>query len=114
MTASMSESAGRAPRSRRASTCTATLLVRGPHLEAQEGLALLLVQAGGDPEVEQGDRAVGLDEEVAAVEVAVEDAVEQGALEEGDEARAQDGGGVDAGRPACPRRRPTGNRAGAP
>ena len=71
----------------------------GPHLQAEEGQPLALVEPAGDPEVEQGHRAVGLDQQVPAVQVPVEHPVEEGALEEGDQARAQHGRGVDAGGP---------------
>ena len=53
----------------------------------------------GDAEVEQRGAAVGHHEEVAAVEVAVEDAVEQRSLHEPDHPRANDLVGVDAGVP---------------
>ena len=70
----------------------------GAHLQPEEGQAFALVEPAGDPEVEQGHRAVGLDHQVPAVEVAVEHAVEQGALEEGDQGGAEHRRGVDAGR----------------
>ena len=47
-----------------------------PIMQAQEGQAPGLGQAAGDAEVEQRGAAVGQHEEVAAVQVAVEDAVE--------------------------------------
>ena len=58
-----------------------------------------LVEPTGDPEVEEHGAAVGLDEEVPAVQVAVEDAVEQRALEAGDEPGAQDLASVSS--PEC-------------
>ncbi len=47
----------------------------------------------------QGDAAVALDEEVASVQVAVEDPVQQGALQEGDHLGPEHGRRVDPGRP---------------
>ena len=67
------------------------------HQHAQEGQPARLVQPAGDAVVEQGHRAVGPDEQVAAVEVAVEHAEEDGALEEGDHAGPHHRRGVDAG-----------------
>ena len=52
------------------------------HQHAQERQPARLIQAAGDPVVEQGDRAVRADEEVAAVQVTVEDAEQSGAFEE--------------------------------
>jgi hypothetical protein len=69
------------------------------HLQSQEGQSLPLVEAPGDAEVEQGHRPVPLDQQVAPVEITVEHPVEEGPLQEGDEAGPQHGGGVDAGRP---------------
>jgi hypothetical protein len=54
-------------------------------------------QAAGDAEVEQRGAAVGQHEQVPAVQVAVEDAVDHGALHEADHAGADDRLGVDAG-----------------
>ena len=68
------------------------------HQQAQEREPAFLVEPAGDAVVEQRDPAVGHDEEVAAVQVAVEHAVEDGALEERHHAGAHDGRGVDAGR----------------
>ncbi len=70
---------------------------RGAQHEAQEGAPLDVVHATGDAEVEQGDLAVGHHEEVPAVQVAVEDALDEGALHEADHPGAHDGVGVDAG-----------------
>ena len=47
---------------------------RGRHDQAEQGQTFDLVQPAGDAEVEQRHASVGLDEEVPAVEVAVEDA----------------------------------------
>ena len=71
----------------------------GADEQAEEGEAALLVEAAGDAEVEERDRSapVGQHEQVPAVEVAVEDAVEHGALQEGDHPRPDQAGGVDAG-----------------
>ena len=73
--------------------------VGGAHDEGEEGQALGLGQAPGDAEVEQGGLAGGKDEEVAGVQVAVEDAVQHGALEEADHAGAHDLLGIDTGGP---------------
>ena len=73
--------------------------VGGADDEREQGQALGLGQAAGDAEVEQRGLAGGEDEEVAGVQVAVEDAVQHGALEEADHAVAHDLLGVDAGRP---------------
>ena len=67
------------------------------HQHAEEGQPPGLVQPAGDAVVEQGDGAVGPDEQVAAVEVAVEHAEEDGALEEADHQGPHHRGGVDAG-----------------
>ena len=69
------------------------------HQHAQERQPAGLVQAAGDAVVEQGHGAVGPDEQVAAVQVAVEHAEEDGALQEADHQGPHHGGGVDAGRP---------------
>ena len=69
----------------------------GGHEQAEEGQAPRLGQAADDAEVEQGGAAVGEHEQVPAVEVAVEDAVDHGALHEPDHPGADDGLGVDAG-----------------
>ena len=66
-----------------------------------------VVEAADDAEVEQRGAPVGQHEEVAAVEVAVEDAVDHRALHEADHAGADDLLGVDAGVAACRRRRRT-------
>ncbi len=84
------------------------------HDESEEGQALGLVEAARDPEVEEGDAAVGLHEQVAPVQVSVEHAVEQGPFEEGDQRGVQDGLGVDPRRRASRRRRPTRSRRGVP
>ncbi len=98
MTASMSTSAGSAPRSRSGRDLARHVVGRRRHHQAQEGQARRLVEASGDAEVEQRHPPVGLHEEVAAVQVAVEHAVEHRPLEEGDERGVQHGLGVDAGR----------------
>ena len=67
--------------------------------EGEQCDPLGLREAGGDAEVEQGDLSRGQDEQVSPVEVAVEDAVHHGALEEPDHAAPHDRLGVDAGRP---------------
>ena len=67
--------------------------------QAQERQPAALVEPAGDAEVEQRDAAVGLDEEVAAVQVAVEDAVEHRPLEERDHPGPQHRLGVDPGGP---------------
>ena len=77
-----------------------TALVAGgaEHQEAQEREALRLGEPTGHAEVEQRGAAVGLHDEVAAVQVAVEDAVDHRALERRDEPRLQERVRVDAGR----------------
>ena len=70
---------------------------RGRHEQAEEGQPPRLGQAADDAEVEQGGAAVGEHEQVPAVQVAVEDAVDHGALHEADHPGADDGLGVDAG-----------------
>ena len=67
--------------------------------QLQKRQTLALAEPAGDAVVEQGDAAVALDEEVAAVQVAVEDPVQQGALQERDHLRSQHGRRVDPGRP---------------
>ena len=74
-------------------------VARGPgQHELQEGLALGLVESAGDAVVEQCGAPIGQHEQVATVEVAVEDAVEHGPLEERDHAGFHDRLGVDARR----------------
>ena len=73
--------------------------VGGPDQQREQGQALGLGQPAGDAEVEQRGLARRQHEEVPAVQVPVEDAVEQGALEEADHAGPHDRLGVDAGRP---------------
>ena len=70
---------------------------RAEHEQPEEGEPLLLVEPTGDAEVEQRGAAVGLHDEVAAVQVAVEDAVDQRTLERRDEAGLEQRVGVDAG-----------------
>ena len=68
----------------------------GDH-QAEERHALLLGHPGGDAEVEQRDAPVGEHEQVAAVQVAVEDAVHHGALGKADHAGADHVAAADAG-----------------
>ena len=97
MTARTSVSAGSAPRSRSASSWPFDVVGRGAHEQAQEGEPPRLREAADDAEVEERGAAVGQDEEVPAVEVAVEDAVDHGALHEPDHPGPHDLLGVDAG-----------------
>ena len=76
---------------------TGEVVGRRRHQQAEEGEAAGLVEAADDAEVEQRGAAVGEHEEVPAVQVAVEDAVDHGALHEPDHPGAHDGLGVDAG-----------------
>ena len=77
----------------------AALVARGAeHEETEERETLGLVEPAGDPEVEQRGAAVGLDHEVATVQVAVEHAVDQRALERRDEPGLEQRVGVDPGR----------------
>ena len=68
------------------------------HQHAQERQPAGLVQAAGDAVVEQGHGPVRPDEQVAAVQVAVEHAEEDGALQEADHQGPHHRRGVDAGR----------------
>ena len=70
---------------------------RAAHEEPQEGVATGLAQPPDDAEVEQRRPTVGQDEEVPAVQVAVEDPVDHRALHEPDHPRAHHRLGVDAG-----------------
>ena len=99
MTCSTSASAGRAPSSFKASHLDGDVVGRPADEEPQKRQTLLLVEPAGDAVVDQGDAAVALDEEVASVQVAVEDPVQQGALEEGDHLGPEHGRRVDPGRP---------------
>ena len=99
MTASMSTSAGSAPRSRMAGDLAGDVVGRAAITRRRNARRRGSSKPAGDAEVEQGDAPVGLDEEVAAVQVAVEDAVEHRSLEEGDEPGPQHRLGVDAGGP---------------
>jgi hypothetical protein len=65
--------------------------------ESKEGDAVRLAETARDAEVEQDGPAVGLHEEVAAVQVSVEDAVEHRPLEARDQPCPQERAGVDAG-----------------
>ena len=68
-----------------------------PDEQREQGQALRLGQPSGDAEVEQRDLPRRQHEEVPAVQVAVEDPVDHGALEEADHAGPHDRLGVDAG-----------------
>ena len=65
--------------------------------QRQERHALGLVEPAGDAEVHEHGAAVGLHHQVAAVQVAVEDAVQHRAFHEPDEPGVQHRLGVDAG-----------------
>ena len=67
--------------------------------QPQERLAALLAEPADDPVVEQPGATVGQHEQIAAVEVAVEDAGDHRPLHERHHRRANDAFGVDAGRP---------------
>ena len=82
ITSSMSVSAGRAPRSRNASICVRTSPIAPVEHQPQERGALQWRHPGGDAEVQQRDPARRGDEQVPAVQVAVEDAVDHAALGE--------------------------------
>ena len=96
-TASRSVSGGNAPRSRSARELAHRVAARRADEQHQEREALRLVEAAGDAEVHQHGAAVGLHHQVAAVQVAVEDAVEHRAFHERDEPGVQHRLGVDAG-----------------
>ncbi len=74
------------------------------HEEAEERQSLLLVEPSGDAEVEERGAPVGHREQVPAVQVAVEHAVEQRALEERDQARPQQRVRCRCPLASCPRR----------
>ena len=76
---------------------TGEVVGRRGHQQAEEREAARLVEAADDAEVEERGAAVGEHEQVPAVEVAVEDAVDHGALHEPDHPGAHDLLGVDAG-----------------
>ena len=96
-TASRSVSGGNAPRSRSARSCAHRVAARRADEQHEEREPLRLVEPAGDAEVHQHGAAVGPHHEVAAVQVAVEDAVEHRALHERHEPRVQHRFGVDAG-----------------
>ena len=96
-TASRSASGGNAPRSRSAPQLAHRVAARRADEQHQERHALRLVEAAGDAEVHEHGAAVGLHHQVAAVQVAVEDAVQHRAFHERDEPGVQHRLGVDAG-----------------
>ena len=96
-TASRSVSGGNAPRSRNARELAHRVAARRADEQQQERHALRLVEAAGDPEVHEHGATVGLHHQVAAVQVAVEHAVQHRAFHEADEPRVQHRLGVDAG-----------------
>ena len=102
ITASRSVSGGQGAEVAQGGELPVDVVGRGGHEQAEERQPPRLGEAADDAEVEQGRAAVGQHEEVPAVQVAVEDAVDHGALHEADHARADDGLGVDAGVAACP------------
>ena len=97
MTASRSVSAGSAPRSRSAAIWPFTSLVVAATIIRRNASRRSCGQPPDDAEVEQRRASVGQHEQVAAVQVAVEDAVDQRALHEGDHPGADHGLGVDPG-----------------
>ena len=97
MTASRSVSAGSAPRSRSAAICPFTSLVVAATIIRRNASRRSSRQPPDDAEVEQRRAPVGQHEQVAAVQVAVEDAVDHRALHEGDHPGADHGLGVDPG-----------------
>ena len=98
MTASRSTSGGNAPRSRSAASCPRTSPVVPSTSSRRNASRCGSSRRPVMPEVEQRGAAVGLHDEVAAVQVAVEHAVDQRAFERRDEAGLQQRVGVDAGR----------------
>ena len=70
--------------------------LEAPTMRERRAMRLDSREAGGDAEIQEGDLPRGQDEEVAPVEVAMEDAVHHGALEKPDHAAAYDGLGVDS------------------
>ena len=89
-------SGGNAPRSRSAEL-RHRVAARGADQQHEERQPFRLVEPAGDAEVHQHRAPVGLHHEIAAVQVAVEDAEEHGAFHERDEACVQHRFGVDAG-----------------
>src|SRR5206468_26194 len=71
----------------------------GADQEPEEGPASELVEPAGDAEVQQSSPSIGENEEVPAVEVAVEDPAEHGAFEEADHPGPDQGGRVEPGGP---------------
>ncbi len=69
----------------------------GAHHQPEEREPAGLGEPADDAEVEQRGAPIGLHEQVAAVQVAVEDAVDHRPLHEGDHPGADHRGGVDAG-----------------
>ena len=65
------------------------------HHEFQEGHSFGFGQPADDAIVEERSLAIGADEEIAAVQVTVEDAVDHGSLEETHHAGANDLVGID-------------------
>ena len=82
--------------------------------QTEKGQTPGFVETTGDAEVEQRHAAVGLHEQVAAVEVPVEHPVEQRTFQEGDQRGVQHRLGVDPRRRAWHRRPPTRSRRDAP
>jgi len=111
MTASMSASAGSAqiPQGR---DLHLEIVGGRPHLESQEGQPLALVEAAGDSEIEEATVPSCCTIRFR-LEVAVEDAVEECPLQEGDEAGAEHRGGVDAAA-RIPAAFPQANRGAVP
>ena len=97
-TASRSTSGGNAPRSRNAASCPRWSPVVPSTSSRRNASRCCSSRPARHAEVEQRGAAVGLHDEVAAVQVAVEDAVDQRALERRDEAGLQQRVGVDPGR----------------
>ena len=113
-TASRSVSGGNAPRSRSARELRHRVAARRADEQHQEREPLRLVEPAGDAEVHEHGAAVGLHHEVAAVQVAVEDAVEHRALHERRRARRAAPLRCRRRRPSSRRRRPTGCRRAVP
>ncbi len=97
ITASMSVSGGQGAEVAQRLELTGEVVGRRRHQQAEEREAAGLVEAPDDAEVEERGATVGEHEQVPAVQVAVEDAVDHGALHEPDHPGAHHRLGVDAG-----------------
>ena len=103
-----------APRSRSAPSCAIVSPLVAPTSSIKNARRFVSSRRPVMPKSMSTVRPSGVHHEVATVQVAVEDAVEHGALHERHQARVQHGLRVDAGLLTSRRRRPTGCRRAAP